>query len=97
MSARFLQWESYYRDWIPGKKQGPCMGLYKCIYLRQGYRPGRLYSSYFQGWLAVGYTDKRKNQICLIYKEIQKGAVAKSYMINGLLLYGEIFAHFLKY
>jgi hypothetical protein len=31
----------------------------------------------------------------LIYKEI--GAVAKSYMTNGLLIYGEIFAHFLIY
>jgi hypothetical protein len=30
-----------------------------------------------------------------MYKEIQNGAVAKSYMTNGLLIYGEIFAHFL--
>jgi len=30
-----------------------------------------------------------------IYKEIQNGAVAKSYMTNnGLLIYEEIFAHF---
>ncbi len=29
-----------------------------------------------------------------IYKEIQNGAVAKSYMTNGLLIYGEIFARF---
>jgi hypothetical protein len=28
-------------------------------------------------------------------KEILNGAVAKSYMTNGLLIYGEIFAHFL--
>jgi hypothetical protein len=40
------------------------------------------------------YTDKKGNQIFLIYKEIQNGAVAKSYMTNGLLIYGEIFAHF---
>jgi hypothetical protein len=31
----------------------------------------------------------------LIYKEIQKGPVAKSCMTDGLLIYGEIFAHFL--
>jgi hypothetical protein len=43
------------------------------------------------------YTDKKENQIFHIYKEIQKGAVAKSYMNNGLLIYGEIFAHFLIY
>ncbi len=40
---------------------------------------------------------KKGNQIFLIYKEIQNGAVAKSYMTNGLLIYGEIFAHFLIY
>jgi hypothetical protein len=96
MSAGILQWESYYRDWIPGKKQGPYIGLYKCIYLLQGYRPGRLCSFYFQGWLAVGYTDKKENQICLLYKEIQKGAFAKSFMTDGLLIYGEIY-NFLIY
>ncbi len=40
------------------------------------------------------HTDKKENLIFLIYKEIQSGAVAKSYMTNGLLIYGEIFAHF---
>jgi hypothetical protein len=43
------------------------------------------------------HTDKKDNQIFLIYKENQSGAVAKSYMTNGLLIYGEIFAHFLIY
>jgi hypothetical protein len=28
-----------------------------------------------------------KKEIFLIYKKIQKGAVAKSYMTNGLLIY----------
>jgi hypothetical protein len=28
---------------------------------------------------------KKENKIFFIYKEIQKGAVAKSYMTNGLL------------
>ncbi len=32
------------------------------------------------------HTDKKENKIFLIYKEIQKGAVAKSYMTNGLLI-----------
>ncbi len=40
---------------------------------------------------------KKENLIFLIYKEIQNGAVAKSYMTNGLLIDGEIFAHFLIY
>ncbi len=43
------------------------------------------------------FTDKKEKQVFLIYNEIQSGAVAKSYMTNGLLIYGEIFAHFLKY
>jgi hypothetical protein len=34
-------------------------------------------------------TDKKENRIFLIYKEIQSGAVAKSYMTNSLLIYGE--------
>jgi hypothetical protein len=42
-------------------------------------------------------TDKKENQDFLIYKEIQNGAVAKSYMTNGLLIYREKFAHFLIY
>ncbi len=41
------------------------------------------------------YTDKKDNQIFLMYKEIQNGPVAKSYMTNGLLIYGGIFTHFL--
>ncbi len=54
------------------------------------------------GWAVAGgvlYTDK-KNQIFLIYKEIQDGAISKSYCIwltDGLLIYGEIIEHFLIY
>ncbi len=43
----------------------------------------------------VKCTDKKEKQIFLVYKEIQNGAVAKSYKTNGLLIYGEIVAHFL--
>jgi hypothetical protein len=42
---------------------------------------------------AVKHTDKKENQIFLIYKEIQNGAVAKSYMTNGLLIFGEMAQH----
>jgi hypothetical protein len=34
-----------------------------------------------------GYTDKKEKQIFLIFREIQSGAVAKSYMTNGLLIF----------
>jgi hypothetical protein len=49
-----------------------------------------------QNYMAV-FTDKKENQIFLIHMEIQNGAVAKPYMTNGILIYGEIFAHFLIY
>jgi hypothetical protein len=35
------------------------------------------------------YTDKKENHILLMYKEIQNGAVAKSYMTTGLLINGK--------
>ena len=37
-------------------------------------------------------TEKKENKIFLIYKEFQSGAVAKSYMTNGLLIWGNICA-----
>ncbi len=43
------------------------------------------------------YTNRKENQIFLIYKEILGGEVAKSYMTNGLLIYGGKFVHFLIY
>jgi hypothetical protein len=44
-----------------------------------------------------GYTDKKANEICLIYKEIQMGAVAKSYMRKGFLKYEEMRKYLTKY
>jgi hypothetical protein len=53
-------------------------------------------SSY--GWtLPLSHNAKKENQIFLIDKKIHIGAVAKSYTTNGLVIYGEIFAHFLIY
>jgi hypothetical protein len=39
-------------------------------------------------------TDKKENQIFLKYKEIQSGAVAKSYMRKGFLIYEEMRKYF---
>jgi hypothetical protein len=36
------------------------------------------------------HSDKKENQIFLKYKDIQNGAVAKSYMRKGFLIYEEI-------
>ncbi len=46
----------------------------------------------------LGYhTDKKENQIFLIYKEIQSGAVAKSYMRKSFLMYDEMRKYFTIY
>ncbi len=39
-------------------------------------------------------TDKKEKKIFLIYKEIQSGAVAKSYMRKGFLTYEEMRKYF---
>ncbi len=39
-------------------------------------------------------TDKKENQIFLIYKEIQSGAVAKSCMGKGFLIHQEMRKYF---
>jgi hypothetical protein len=38
----------------------------------------------------VGYTDKKEKKIFLIYKEIQSGAVEKSCLKKGFLIYEEM-------
>jgi hypothetical protein len=42
------------------------------------------------GLSKIFYTDKKENEIFLLYKEIQMGSVAKSYMRKGFLLYEEM-------
>jgi hypothetical protein len=42
----------------------------------------------------IRYTDKKENQIFLIYKGIQSGAVAKSYMKKGFLIYEKMRKYF---
>ncbi len=44
--------------------------------------------------IQAGRTDKKENQIFLIYKEIQSGAVAKSYMRKGFLINEEMRKYF---
>jgi hypothetical protein len=36
------------------------------------------------------YTDEKESKIFLIYKEIQMGSGAKSYMTKGFLIYEEM-------
>jgi hypothetical protein len=46
-----------------------------------------------EGWC----TDKKENQIFLIYKEIQSGTVVKSYMRKGFLIHVEMRKYFSIY
>jgi hypothetical protein len=43
--------------------------------------------THWNGCIPGIYTDKKENQIFLIYKEIQSGAVTKSYMRKGFLIH----------
>jgi hypothetical protein len=55
------------------------------------------YSKSWMGSSQAGnevYTDKKENQIYLIYREIQSGAVAKSYMRKGFLINEEMRKYF---
>ncbi len=45
-------------------------------------------------YLTCHYTDKKENQIFLIYKEIHSGGVAKSYMRKGFPVYEEMRRYF---
>jgi hypothetical protein len=40
------------------------------------------------------HTDKKEKKILLIYREIQSGAVAKSYMRKGYLIYEKMHKYF---
>jgi hypothetical protein len=44
--------------------------------------------------MCIGYTDKKENQIFLIYKAIQSRAVAKSYLRKGFLIFEEMRKYF---
>jgi hypothetical protein len=44
--------------------------------------------------VSSGHTDKKEKKIFLIYREIQSGAVAKSHMRNGFLIYEEMQKYF---
>ncbi len=44
----------------------------------------------FVGFLSEPYTDKKEKKIFIIYKEIQKGSVAKSCTRKGFLIYEEM-------
>ncbi len=64
------------------------------------YMRGNFFSIFFQcGSPTVdkmyrNLADRKENKIFFIYKEIQSGAVAKSYMRKGFLIYEEMRKYF---
>jgi hypothetical protein len=44
-------------------------------------------NNYLPRHFCLLYTDKKENEIFLIYKEIKMGSGAKSYMRKGFLIY----------
>ncbi len=55
------------------------------------------YAKRCKNWTVQVYTDKKENQIFLIYKVVQYGAVATSYMRKGFLIYEEMRKYFTIY
>jgi hypothetical protein len=53
-----------------------------------------MHSNIFLRLYIMSNTDKKEKKIFLIYKEIQKGAVAKSYMRMGFLIYEKMRKYF---
>jgi hypothetical protein len=49
-----------------------------------------LYTVWMLKYFVLRHTDKKENKIFLIYKEIQMGSGAKSYMKKGSLIYEEM-------
>jgi hypothetical protein len=59
--------------------------------------PGPNQDPDLQNWFLLSYFHaliKKENQIYLIYKEIQSGALAKSYLRKGFLIYEEMRKYF---
>ncbi len=73
-----------------GHLQGgvPVLAAREVLHIKQGYcQEDKFVHCTYLMWqrMSTLYTDKKVHKIFLMYKEIQMGSVAKSYMTNGLL------------
>ena len=64
--------------------------LYQCFIFTLEYRSVKIGPYLYY----VRRTDKKENKIVIIYKEIQMGSGAKSYMRKGILIYEEMHKYF---
>jgi hypothetical protein len=76
-AAQFPFWEYFF----------PIYGKDPLIAAGSKRRWTRLGSAAMRSYCICVCTDKKENKNFLMYKKIQKGAVAKSYMTNGLLIH----------
>ncbi len=91
-ASPFVTYINFYFQDVYGNRD-PCLKTRNSVWWREVV----LFSLRHSTGKYTHYTNKKENQIFLINKKIQNGAVAKSCMTNGLLICGEIFAHFLIY
>ncbi len=81
--------------WVENAADSPTSTCVLCpvfVLRRRGHlylKPGKMAAAR-NAEAACSYTDKKENEIFLINKEIQMGAVAKSYMRKGFLIYEEM-------
>ncbi len=88
-------------QFIRGEKHCGTVG----IYVLCGHTPSHIFEGRnnlnffeFDLWKLTRIdSDKKENQIFLIYKEIQSGAVAKSYVRKSFLIYDEMRKYFPTY
>jgi hypothetical protein len=66
------------------------------MYIRKTSKGQEKFSKVFVCWSDV-YTDKKEKKIFLIYIKIQMGAVAKSYMRMGFLIFAEMRTYLVIY
>ncbi len=82
MAAKF----KYERTWIASMKKILANISYNPLYFHWSLPSSPPFSVHS----STKYTDKKENEIFHFYKEIQMGAVSKSYMRKGFLIYEEM-------
>ncbi len=98
-----LQWRINYIGLLRAVQTRSYFALHVCytILLSNVFSTGRIPLFFpvvrFQLSCSQVYTDKKENQIFLIYTKIQSGAVAKSYTRKGFLIYEEMHKYFTIY
>jgi hypothetical protein len=84
-TSPFVTYINFYFQDVYGNRD-PCLKTRNVVWWREVV----LFSLRNSSGKYTHYTNKKENQIFLIYKEIQSGAVVKSYMRKGFVIYEEM-------